>query len=537
MKKINKLLLLPLVLATTIACSNNSSSTNVTSTSSSNSNELSSSVVSSSTISNNSTTSSSTVSSSSEDIFSNLTIDICKNDTIVTELNVISGDEFKLSVTNNKNVKLNLVWSSSNVSVATIDEEGNFKAITSGTSIISVKVKEAPYIKKSLFVNVKDEVIQLGVGTGASLNDPIFLGNEGKDQPLEIYFLEMRHIYADSLYIKKGNVDILIDTGWAYDGKYVSEFLAEHMQDDRLDMLMFSHSDGDHIDGINEALKNIENISLMVDYGGINTGNVGNVRTKYAEKGMVYHSAYDCSKMLNGAYSRYYLTNEFYFDILNTGNYSLNTETGAGNAKSVAVMFYYKDFKFFTAGDLTSEIEKDLVNNEDLPNVTLYKASHHGSHGSNSQILLDELNPKAVAISAARADRYNTTPNDLSPTNTYNLDAASGHPASAAIERIYKAPYISQNLNVYWNAVNGTMKFTSYGENDFEFEGSQPMKGYYDLSKTDGVAKWNDELQDFENKVTGEANKRLHETLVFKTRNYIQYLPSWAIEEYFPDYN
>ena len=34
-------------------------------------------------------------------------------------------------------------------------------------------------------------------------------------------------------------------------------------------------------------------------------------------------------------------------------------------------------------------------------------------------------------------------------------------------------------------------------------------------------------LQDFENKVTGEENLRLHETKIFKFRGYDQYLPEW----------
>ena len=63
------------------------------------------------------------------------------------------------------------------------------------------------------------------------------------------------------------------------------------------------------------------------------------------------------------------------------------------------------------------------------------------------------------------------------------------------------------------------------------------MKGYYDLSLTNGQAVWNAEKQDFENKVTGEENYRLHETKVFVFRNYVQYLPKWAQEQYFPEYN
>ena len=80
------------------------------------------------------------------------------------------------------------------------------------------------------------------------------------------------------------------------------------------------------------------------------------------------------------------------------------------------------------------------------------------------------------------------------------------------------------------------MKFTTYGENDFIFTGSKPMKGYYNLTLTNGVPKWNPELNDFENKVTGEENLRLHETKAFVFRGYIKYLPDWAIKEYFPDY-
>lgn len=43
-------------------------------------------------------------------------------------------------------------------------------------------------------------------------------------------------------------------------------------------------------------------------------------------------------------------------------------------------------------------------------------------------------------------------------------------------------------------------------------------------------------MQDFENKVIGKENYKLHESKVFEFRNYIQYLPKWAQKEYFPNY-
>ncbi len=469
-----------------------------------------------------------------DDINVDLTLDILKDNVSVEELHVIVGDTFTLTV--NALELVEVEWTSSDNSVISIDKDGNVKALTRGEVIVTVSLKDAPYISDSLYVKATNVVEQTGVGSGLSKDDPIFLGNEGEEEPIEIYFLEMQHIYADSIFIKKGNVEVLIDAGWQYDGLYVDTVLTQYCADDRLDLFMVSHSDGDHIGGIANALKNVDNISLMIDYGGVGSGNVLDARNKYKEKGMTYHSAYDCVNGLNGAANRYYLTEDFYVDILNTGEYITETGTTASNPHSLAVIFYYKNFSFFTGGDITTSTEAKLLQNEDLPEVTLYKASHHGSHGSNSQEFLDTLNPKAVAISAARANQYNDTPGAPQEGKTYNLNAASGHPAAAAIERIYKAPNISQNLNVYWNAVNGTMKFTSYGKDDFIFTGSKTMKGYYDLTLTGGVAVWNSELNDFENKVTGEENYKLHESKVFQFRDYIKYLPEWAKAEYFPSY-
>ena len=461
------------------------------------------------------------------------TLEIVKDSTIIDELDCYVGDEVELNTKISDDSQEQIIWESSNPSIASVDEDGKVTVHKKGTVIISAFVKDTPYVNDSIFIDSTAKIEQLGVGTGLSQDDPIFIGNEGDDEPLEIYFIEMQHIYSDSIFIKKGNVEILIDSGYEYDGTFVNKVITEHCADNRLDLLMLSHSDGDHIDGLKNALSTVENISLMVDYGGSGTGNALYARETYIPLGMQYHSAYDSVNKLNGATDVYYLTEDFYFEVLNTGNYIKNTESSAGNGKSLTVIFYYKDFKFFTGGDLTTASESDLLKNEDLPEVTLFKAHHHGSHGSNSQALLDKINPKAVAISAARANQYQAKPGAPTQNNTYNLNAASGHPAAAAIERIYKAPRISQNLNVFWNAVNGTMKFTTYGEDDFVFTGSQTMKGYYDLSLTGGVGVWNAAINDFDNKVTGEENKRLHETKVFIFRDYIQYLPEWARKQYF----
>lgn len=449
-------------------------------------------------------------------------IEVLVNGNSGDEFNITVGDTFSLSVDSS----LPINYSVDDSSIVSLNENGVGTALKLGTAIISASYKKYSSIKTSLFINVKAKVEQIGVGSGFSADDPIFIGNEGEDEPLEVYFIEMRQMYADSIYIKKGNVDILIDAGETLDGELVNQILKEKMNDNRLDLLMASHGDSDHIAGMPNALKGIENVSLVIDYGGSATNVYTQVRDEYIKKGTTYHSAYDCANFTAGITSRYYFTSDFYLDILDTGQYIANDYAkAASNPQSVSCLFTYKDFTFFTSGDITTSTEESLVNRTFLPNVTLYKASHHGSNGSNSRTILDALNPKGVAISSARpSGSYGDDNIKPSQNNTYNLDGGKGHPYDEAMQRIYQTVNIMKDLRVYWNMVNGTMCFTTYGENDFAFHGSPTLKGYYDLSKTNGEAVWNEELQDFENKVTGEEDKKLSDTIVFKTRGYDKFL-------------
>ena len=465
--------------------------------------------------------------STSSSISSNLaptSISITFNGNAASELDATIGSSLTLGVKiDQTGYEDKVIWTSSDQSILTVSS-GVVTPLKEGTAIVSATIEGYTYLSSSIFINVAPKVEQTGVGSGLSKDDPIFKGYEGGEE-IEIYFLEMRQIYSDSIFIKKGNFEVLIDAGYPYDGLYISEFLKEHMPDGRLDMLMLSHSDGDHIDGLTNALADVENISLMIDYGGVNTGNVGKIREEYIAKGTKYYSAYDCVNYIGGASDRFYLTEDIYLDILDTGNYVTADESGASNPNSVTCIFNYKDFKFFTGGDLTSSSEADLLRRESLPHVTLFKAHHHGSSGSNSQALLDMLDPVGVAISAAIAGRYGQEPGPANPNNTYNLDGTSGHPHDEAIERIYNAPRLSENLNLYWSGVNGTMCFTSDGSDSFTFHGSPTMKGYYDLTLTNGTPVWDDEINDWKNKVTGEEDKKLHETKIFKFRNLEYTLP------------
>lgn len=131
-------------------------------------------------------------------------IEIIKENNAIVDLKIEIGQSVDLvaSVTPEKAVPT-VKWSSSNADIVSVDENGRITGVSKRDAIISAVSTISSYIKKSIFINVFEPVGQKEVGSGLSPDDPIYIGNEGEDESLEIYFIEMQHIYSDSIFIKK----------------------------------------------------------------------------------------------------------------------------------------------------------------------------------------------------------------------------------------------------------------------------------------------------------------------------------------------
>jgi competence protein ComEC len=71
---------------------------------------------------------------------------------------------------------------------------------------------------------------------------------------------------------------------------------------------------------------------------------------------------------------------------------------GSDNANSVVLLVSYGDFRFFDAGDLTWNVEHNLVCPQNLVGkVDVYQTTHHGLEASNNPAVLAALEP-VVAI-------------------------------------------------------------------------------------------------------------------------------------------
>lgn len=82
------------------------------------------------------------------------------------------------------------------------------------------------------------------------------------------------------------------------------------------------------------------------------------------------------------------------------------------------LVLYYEDenFSAFFGGDISSEVEEQLVSAGKCRQTDVLKASHHGSKYSNSDVLLHTLHPRLTIASAGKKNRY-------------------GHPSPEAIAR------------------------------------------------------------------------------------------------------
>lgn len=301
------------------------------------------------------------------------------------------------------------------------------------------------------------------------------------DGDVQIYSIEMRDKYGDSLFIKYGDYDVLIDAGDAGDGEFVRDFVDSHISSDKnLDLLIVTHCHSDHMGGLVKvkntdngikALDNVSTISNIIDFGHIRSTNLMynsyvSLRDSYIAKGTNYYPAYESAKHLDSL-SSVLNFGELSIEIIDTFNYATKTTDLPSdtdfNDYSVATLITYKTTKLFCAGDLEDVGEKSLIQNSQSTSLkdikdsdtVMYKACHHGTdvgtannmntgatsnNGGNRMALLKIIKPDICFVSSAITQ--------------------SDHPFPRAIATML---YFTDRL--YFNGTNGTLCFNLDGMN------------------------------------------------------------------------
>ena len=264
------------------------------------------------------------------------------------------------------------------------------------------------------------------------------------EDELSFHFMMLGNDYAgDSTYIKAGDVDILIDAGSRINSvSHISDYINDYVTDGKLEYVIVTHSDQDHIDGFVRTSKQASIFDLyqcetIIDFNLTNknmTTDSGNptLYAKYLDSrdeevsnGAKHYTALDCYKNQNGAKRVFEISDSITMEILY--NYYYDHKATDENDYSVCVLFRHGSKAFLFTGDLEEKGEEYLVQYNTLPEVELFKAGHHGSPTSSNDCLLSVIKPKiSVACCCAGSVEY-----------TDNLE--NTFPSQAYIDRI--APY------------------------------------------------------------------------------------------------
>jgi competence protein ComEC len=219
----------------------------------------------------------------------------------------------------------------------------------------------------------------------------------------------------------------------------------------KVDALLVSHTDSDHISGVSELLEGAKDEGIKIEALVMTDNSLSQDPGKKLydlaeEKGVKVYRA--------GA-----------GDEIRTGDMRLSVlwpqkgMKGEPNEMSMVCALYCNNMSVLLTGDVEGEGEKHITEALKGKHFLLYKAAHHGSKNSNSSELLRQIHPALTLISCGENNRY-------------------GHPHREALQRIRETESL-----IFVTASQGAIAVHSDGnETEVEFTGKD--RGEYE-EKTD----------------------------------------------------
>lgn len=282
--------------------------------------------------------------------------------------------------------------------------------------IVGVVILIVVTIQGNLFDNVSNATASINDSTKSDKIDAKVEGN------LSVSFIDVGQ--ADSILIRNGNYNMLIDAGNNEDGeKLVNYFKSLGIEE--FTYVFATHPHEDHIGGMDDIINNFKIDNYYM-----------------SNKLSTTKTFMDVLDALDGRNLKYTVPNKG--DTLKLGDANIKViypgdDKSNINDSSIVLKITYGKNSFLLTGDATSNVERKIYN-EDIKSDVL-KVAHHGSSYSSTDVFLDRVKPYYAVISAGKNNIYN-------------------HPSNKTLEKLNK-----RNIKVYRTDLDGTITFTSDGEN------------------------------------------------------------------------
>ncbi len=223
------------------------------------------------------------------------------------------------------------------------------------------------------------------------------------DGELVVYFIDVGQ--ADSIYIKDGNSNMLIDAGNNADGPLLVKYLRS-LGIKEFKYAVGTHAHEDHIGGMDDIIKNFT----------IDKYYMPNVISTSKTFEDVLDSLNDkkISPTIPSIGDKFSL-DQAQFEVLSVGNDAEDL-----NDTSVVLKMTYNSTCTLFMGDASSNIEKNLLD-KDI-NCQVLKIGHHGSKYSSSDEFIKKVKPTYGIIMVGKDNKYgHPTKKVLDVLNKYNV--------------------------------------------------------------------------------------------------------------------
>jgi beta-lactamase superfamily II metal-dependent hydrolase len=263
---------------------------------------------------------------------------------------------------------------------------------------------------------------------------------------LSVEFLDVGQ--GSATLVKHKDAYLLIDGG---DREY-SSFVVSYLKKQgikKLDYVIVSHYDADHLNGIVGVLNAIPTKQI--------------VAADYETDTKLYQSYLSVVKEKEIPVTFPQLKDEIIWGETSISIVGpIGYEYSDSNSNSLGIKLVYGDTSFLICGDATSETEADMLNAAVDLDSDVFAANHHGSKYSNSEEFLAAVSPESIVISSGLGNSY-------------------GHPETAILEygKEVDASLYRTDLQGTIQAVSDgtTIKFQPSATTDYrsgaELEGSE----------------------------------------------------------------
>lgn len=288
---------------------------------------------------------------------------------------------------------------------------------------------------------------------------------------LSFHFLELGNKYSgDSIYIKAGDNDILIDAGSRVGSiDNIKNYVNQYMTDNTFEYVIVTHADRDHIAGFaaSTSIFDLYECETIIGFPLTDktTETYNNYLSEKADEvlaGATYYDALQCYNQTDGAKRVYNLTDTISMEILY--NYYYEHSHTDENNYSVCVMFHHGDRDFLFTGDLEEAGEIKLAQKYDFGQVELFKAGHHGSATSSNDILLREIKPKVCVVTCAAGwDEFTDAMANQFPTQKF-IDNIAPYTNKVYVTTIADSQFTPNGEEFY--SLNGNVVVSSSADKD-----------------------------------------------------------------------